>query len=187
MTAVMFDREVASGQPRLAAGFAPRAKSWVGPRHRRSGSRLVNVSGDPKNDTAVERSAIGDVQVHNEGFEYAVARITELLNDGLARPGTAVRFLRVLRRIQSPDHVFPHISADEDGELIAFWSADKMSLELSVPSEGDVYLRMTDRDGREVVVGFFRWLPNAEVRGFLSRLSRVVALSNPRWRRLFAS
>ncbi|KRE42833.1 hypothetical protein ASG74_10720 [Knoellia sp. Soil729] len=136
---------------------------------------------------AQHRNLVRESRTHDEAFEFAVAKLSELLREERTNPRAAVRFLRVLRQIQKPEHVFPHITADEEGEIIALWSASKMSLELAIPAEGDAYLRMTDHDGSEIVVGFFRWLPLLETSNFLSDLSDLVVQSNPRWRSLFAS
>lgn len=187
MTALPFktqDRVAGTGD---APGFAPRARSWLCsqpkgwslPRPEAEAYRqFFKVVGSWPSD---------EKAIHNAGMEYAERRVAELLGQGAIRVSTAVRFMRALRRIQLPEYVFPHISADEEGEIIALWIAGKMTLEMSIPAEGDAYLRMTDSGGEERIVGFFPWLPVAEARNFLGHLTRVVTRSNPRWRSLFDS
>ncbi|KJK12831.1 hypothetical protein UB45_05840 [Terrabacter sp. 28] len=113
--------------------------------------------------------------------------ISELLRSGELQRGTAIRFIRVIKQIQKQGLLFPRISADEDGEAIALWKAGRMSLEVSVPPEGNAYVRMTDAEGREQFMNFVSWLPIKELTRFLAQLTRRVEQVNPAWRTVFKS
>ena len=167
---ITFDVEAPTRE--TATIFAPRARTFrVVPVPDRHETHRFDIHADYPEDRP-------------QLLSYAAARARELIAQGGLAPRTAVRALQTLAALAMPEAVFPHISA-ADGEFVALWLAGRSTIELSMPEDGEIYVRTTVADSTEDLLGFYGTIPVAALRARLRALSDAVENSNPNWRRVF--
>lgn len=101
---------------------------------------------------------------------------------GLGAPSDIAyhRMLHVLRSVLAEDSVFPTMSIDEDGGIIAEWRIANYSLEVDVAPDGAFSYTLRDK-GKRVGGGH----SETPLRKMIRDVSAVVAHVNPNWRSLF--
>lgn len=158
--------------PRTSAIFEPCARSY-------RVTRLPESYRSPRFQVHRDES-----RSRVEALTYIARCAKRLLSEGAITSGTALRALHGVVSLNSPMMVYPHISA-ADGEFSALWLAGKSTIELSIPEHGQIYVRTTDVEGVEELVGFFDTLPVAHLRTRLRRLTEYVEHANPNWLQVF--
>lgn len=116
------------------------------------------------------------------GYEYARQQLERILDlDEHARPARLAsdRMLFVLRSLLAEETLYPSMSIDEDGDVIAEWRVRDYGLQLI--ATGDSVAWTLRRNG--VRLGTSASLP--EFRTLLARLTEIVDKANPGWRTLF--
>jgi hypothetical protein len=88
--------------------------------------------------------------------------------------------LHALRSVLAEDSVYPTMSIDEDGGIIAEWRIGDYSLEVDVAPDG-VFSYTVREKGKRVAGG----RSQTPLRKFIRDISAVVANVNPNWRSLF--
>ncbi len=120
-------------------------------------------------------------------YRYARQQMSSVQAEhrSLHRPGATNeaqrKMLDVLREVLADDSVYPTISIDEDGIVIAEWRAGNASLEVECSSDGKMNFSLFGRDGREFSAGRSTNILRRVVRD----MSDYVDASNPNWRSLF--
>ncbi len=112
-----------------------------------------------------------------------LARVTtEHLEAGLKAPSDIAyhRMLHVLRAVLAEDSVFPTMSIDDDGGIIAEWRIANYALEVDVDPSGS-FSYTVRHDGLRVSGG----RSETPLRKTIRDVSAVVAHVNPNWRSLF--
>lgn len=110
-------------------------------------------------------------------LEHQLVSLGQEVPSALAK----VRFLSVLRDVLAADSVYPSVSLDADGSLIAEWRAGPRRIDIEVSAEGEETFTVRTRGQQPSYVG-----PSiARLRRHLRDLSTTTNAQNPRWRSLF--
>ncbi|MBO4162034.1 hypothetical protein [Micromonospora antibiotica] len=91
-----------------------------------------------------------------------------------------------LQKVSDRRTVFPFLSPDGEGGVLAEWHARKQRIEIEVDGDGNGLFYASDADGREVLAGEVSPQSEHKLRRLLLDLSVRVDLENPTWRALFA-
>lgn len=141
------------------------------------------------------RSGSGQMVEHPHGPEWPVAvpayryargqlarLVVEHEEAGLEAPSAIayVRMLHLLRAVLAEDSVFPTMSADEEGGIIAEWRIANYSLEVDIDPNGRFSYTIR-HEGRRTGGG----RSQTPLRKMIRDVSAVVAHVNPNWRSLF--
>lgn len=119
-------------------------------------------------------------------LEYAKGRLDQLKTEyaemGLTTPVPVAeeRMLQVLRSVLAPDSVFPTMSIDDDGSVIAEWRFLRRGLEIVAEPDGDVSYAIRI-EGRRVGGG----VSTTPLRRLIRDITAFVDRANPKWRSLF--
>lgn len=119
-------------------------------------------------------------------YDYARSQLRTLQQQhaDLDLPPTAPeansRMVRLLRDVLAEDSVYPTMSIDEDGGIIAEWRASVFSLEIDVDPDGTASFTLR-RDGLKIGSG----KSVTPLRKIIRDFSAVVAKANPNWKALF--
>lgn len=119
-------------------------------------------------------------------YVYARAQLVRLRAEhrslGLPIPNkvASTRMLTVLKSVLAEDSVYPTLSIDDEGGIVAEWHVGPYSLEIDVSPEG-VFTYTIRQDGRRVSVG----KSQTPLRKLIRDLSAVVRRVNPNWRSAF--
>ncbi|MGW5740777.1 hypothetical protein [Amycolatopsis sp. NPDC003861] len=97
----------------------------------------------------------------------------------------------LLRHVGDDGTLFPYISADDDGGLIAEWVVGEQRIEIGVARDGSFYLIILSDGKIEINVDHASAegaeVDLATVRKLLNILTRKVNVQNPDWRRIFSA
>lgn len=119
-------------------------------------------------------------------YRYARGQLARLAAEhsvtGLEAPSDVAyhRMLHALRDVLAEDSVFPTMSIDDDGGIIAEWRIGNHSLEIDVDPEGG-FSFTTRLNGRRLSGG----QSQTPLRKIIRDVSAIVAQVNPNWRSLF--
>lgn len=119
-------------------------------------------------------------------FEYARGRMEQLKVEheeaGLpsSAPLAEVRMLQVLRAVLATNSVYPTMSIDDDGSVIAEWRILRFGLEILAEPNGEVSYALR-KEGLRVSGGTSVTLLRRQLRN----LTAIVDQANPNWRSLF--
>lgn len=135
---------------------------------------------------------------HNSPYElirYVKPRLHEMRNlvpgwDGEhGKPSTTNAILsmfEILQKVSDRRTVFPYLSPDGEGGVLAEWHARKQKIEVEIDAEGSAFYYATDQEGRELLEGAVTPQTEHKLRRLLLDLSARVDQENPLWRELFA-
>lgn len=119
-------------------------------------------------------------------YDYARSQLASLIQQhtevGLAIPNAATvgQMGRVLRDVLAEDSIYPTLSIDEDGGLVAEWHVGTYSLEVDIAPNA-VFSYTVRQEGRRLGRGTSR----TPLRKMIRDLSTIVSTANPNWRSLF--
>lgn len=119
-------------------------------------------------------------------YRYARSQLARLTSEhaeaGLQGPSDVAyhRMLHRLRAVLAEDSVFPTMSIDEDGGILAEWRFADYSLEVDVDPDGQFSYTLR-QDGERVGGG----RSETPLRKMIRDVSAIVAHVNPNWRSLF--
>lgn len=119
-------------------------------------------------------------------YRYARGQLARLAAEhveaGLETPSDIAyhRMLHGLRAVLAEDSVFPTMSIDEEGGIIAEWRIADYSLEVDVAPDGR-FSYTVRQQGKRVGGG----LSETPLRKLIRDISAIVAHVNPNWRSLF--
>ncbi|UFN46073.1 hypothetical protein [Nocardioides okcheonensis] len=125
------------------------------------------------------------MHLRSVGFEYAKWQLEQIAEhhaaDGLetANPNAEARMVDLLRSLLRPNTLYPTMSVDEDGDVIAEWRIMDHGLEL-ITTDSRAYWVLRRR-GRRVTTSSS--IPG--LRTLLSDLTEIAEQHNPRWTALF--
>jgi hypothetical protein len=119
--------------------------------------------------------------------EHVQRELLSLVQDGDIPPLAAVRALKELLYVIPADAVFPHVTADENGEAAFYWFAGSGRLEILVPERGEIYCRASGLSPDASFEGFCNRVPVARLRLAIEEITKLVTESNPDWQRVFGS
>jgi hypothetical protein len=120
-------------------------------------------------------------------FEYARNEVNRVHFQreatGEAPPTTTARrrLLSTLREAIAADSVYPSVSDDGEGGLIAEWRAGDRRLQLDVTAEGEELVTVRLRNGPVL----YRGSSVLYLRSYLRDLTSYINDVNPGWQRLF--
>lgn len=165
-------------------------------RREQSGARDVTVAYMTLGETQTRRA--GDTRAidHSHGpawpvavpaYLYARGQLARLATEhavaALEAPSDVAyhRMLHVLRAVLSEDSVFPTMSIDEEGGILAEWRIGDYSLEIDVDPSGQPSYTLR-KEGRRVGGG----QSETPLRKLIRDISAFVVHVNPNWRSLFS-
>ncbi|WP_418959122.1 hypothetical protein [Streptomyces tritici] len=149
---------------------------------------IVRAIGQPEEsvDTplvAYARTKLGGLQGMPFGWDGGEAPpVTEM---------AARRLLRILAYVSHEDTVFPALTPDFEGGVVAEWRAGRQHLVLEVDADGVAFVTAVNEAGETEIsadLNFDQELYR-RLRSFdemLLRMSKRVEMINPNWRSLFA-
>jgi hypothetical protein len=149
-------------------------------------SVVIDLEPRPHEHTKTRRES-EDIWPSTDAFEYAVQQLIAAVQQHAehqltpASPAAARRMLTVLRHVLAADSVYPTVSIDEDGALIAEWRAGRFALTIDCPPDSAMSWSFRER-GTGVIDSGTSTTP---LRQAIRDLSAYVAAENPNWQRLF--
>ena len=112
-------------------------------------------------------------------------RLVELMQRDMITPRTAIRATAQIIRALPGNSVFPHVTADENGEVALYWLAGEERLEVLVPERGELYCRASGPDPTLCFEGFFAVIPVPLIRAAIHAISATTRRKNKSWRQVF--
>lgn len=169
-----------------------KASSWLGLTQRRRIVRIGKVPwlfGEIDHPALVQpKKRVVPASRQPGVYDHLRNSVLDLVDNERISRTAALRAVRQLISVLSPDSVFPHISADENGEVTVYWFADGSRLELSIPDRGGIYCHAVSEDMSSIgFEGFYDRLSDAPVREFVGYISDLISSKNPDWRQAFTS
>lgn len=124
--------------------------------------------------SAVPAYRYAQAQLRRLSAEHVDANLSE------PTPRASRRMLHILREVLAEDSVYPTMSADDEGGLIAEWHIGDSSLEIDVDPTG-AFSYTVRKEGKRVLGG----QSQTPLRKIIRDISALVARVNPNWRSLF--
>lgn len=124
---------------------------------------------------------------NSPAYAHAIQELQQLAADLIAvaepQPSPEARFcmLDVLRDVLATDSVYPALSGDGEGGLIAEWRADNKIIEIHTADDGETDFRVRLRRGATLYEGS----STVQLRRHLRDMTAFVNSVNPAWRSLF--
>jgi hypothetical protein len=189
--ALMTIAEVEASARQAPAAYERARRRQMGPTKTRDAAVAYLVPGQARS----YRSRTERPEEHPYGPEWPVAvpayrfargqlarLTTEHLEAGLEKPSDIAyhRMLHVLRSVLSEDSVYPTMSIDQDGGVIAEWHIAHYALEVDVAPDGG-FVYTVRQKGKRVGGG----TSQTPLRKVIRDVSTMVAHLNPNWRSLF--
>jgi hypothetical protein len=92
----------------------------------------------------------------------------------------------ILKKVADRRTVFPYLSPDGEGGVLAEWHAKEQKIEIEVDAVGEANFYATDQAGKTVLEDGVNPTTEWKLRRLLLDLSARVDRENPTWRDLFA-
>lgn len=123
----------------------------------------------------------------SRAYEHAKRELAgldvQLAQSGQSGPTrtSRMRMLQILRDVLANDSVYPSISDDGEGGLVAEWRAGRRRIDIYVSDSGDFLFRVRNKGGATIYNG----TSTLHLRRHLRDLTAIVNAINPGWRRFF--
>lgn len=159
--------------------YRPAAVAYLAP-----GRSLINYAPAGSRRAADHHAPEWPVAV--PAYRYARGQLARVAADhieaGLEPPSDVAyhKMLHVLRSVLAEDSVFPTMSIDDEGGVIAEWRVASYALEIDVDPDGQFSFTVR-KDGKRVASANSQ----TPLRKLIRDFSAVVAQVNPNWRALF--
>lgn len=170
----------------------PRSAYWCGPGQATLGTWLL-YERQPTPTVSPFRKAGGRSPF--ELINYAGSKLSELrsLPDDWDNEGgkavsadALISMHEVLGRVVERTTVFPFLSPNGEGGVLAEWHAGSQKIEIEVEADGTAYTYATDNQGKVVLDTNVSRETIKALRHILRVLSERVDEENPKWREMFS-